>query len=139
RAGAPDAGKREERLALVALSLPARGRHRGKTPRGAGVPAYEWLPGGADHARLGRLLVEQRARALPEQGRQGFDRVAAQQLSGRGRALDPPAARLLETGVEPRHQPRAAAAPGIVQSDPDIGEPNGGTLTELMMASKGIP
>jgi len=27
----------------------------------------------------------------------------------------------------------------IYQSDPDIGEPNGGTLTELMMASKGIP
>jgi len=27
----------------------------------------------------------------------------------------------------------------VYQSDPDIGEPHGGTLTELMMASKGIP
>jgi peptidoglycan/xylan/chitin deacetylase (PgdA/CDA1 family) len=27
----------------------------------------------------------------------------------------------------------------IYQSDPDIGEPNGGTLTELMMQAKGIP
>jgi hypothetical protein len=26
----------------------------------------------------------------------------------------------------------------IYQSDPDIGEPNGGTLTELMMQAKGI-
>jgi hypothetical protein len=67
-------------MALVPLPVSARGRHPGKTPRGARLPVDQRLPHRADHARLRGLSLEQRVRALLDAQGRSIHRCGCEEL-----------------------------------------------------------